>query len=344
MHRADMLPQRDGGVSGERLVCGPNWLGDGIMAMPAVERLVRREPDVPVTVLVRPHMAPLWSMLDGLQGVQTVRSGTSRTARDLRRAGFAEAFILPNSFRSAFVPLLAGIPRRRGAAGHWRRWMLTEVVAPARGGAPVHQAEEVARILDVADPAGIAGQLPRLAVPESARRECEDLLHGATGPVVLFPGAARGASKRWPVSHFETVGRRLACDGGVPVVVAGSEAERPLCEALAAGIGPGASSLAGRASLPVTAALLQQARCVVGNDSGGVHLAAALGARVVVLFGLTDPRITRPLGQGHVILQPPGVAKAGRDIPRESAAAQSALAAIRPETVMDALHRLPGVL
>ena len=155
----------------------------------------------------------------------------------------------------------------------------------------------------------------------------------------LLPGAARGPSKQWPPDHFIAVGRQLAARPGCRIVVFGARDEASLCRAVAEGIGPAAITLGGETTLSELAALLGLCRVVVANDSGGMHLAAAAGARVVAVYGLTDPAKTGPIGHGHRIVCAEGRPRS-RDIRRNSREAKDALASIRPDRVLEAVMEL----
>jgi len=318
------------------LVCAPNWLGDGIMCMPAVQEY-RAAHDTPLAVLVKPGLAPLWRMqaaADEILVYTPEARETVRAAARLRRRVFRGAVVLPNSFRSAFLPWAGRVSPRRGRCGHWRGPLLTDVAAPGAAAAAGHQAGEYYELLGMppADPV----PPPRLTPGPEAEEECRRRFGIEPGRryAALSPGAARGPSKRWPEEHFAAVGRALA-GRGAAIVILGGRDEAALCERVAEAVGGSARSLAGRASLPAAAAVLAHCAVAVTNDSGGMHLAAAAGTRVVAVFGLTDPAKTGPLGPGHTVIAAPG-ARGARDIPRASAEAAACLRGIDPERVASA--------
>jgi ADP-heptose:LPS heptosyltransferase len=219
--------------------------------------------------------------------------------------------------------------------------MLTEVVeAPAVPGRE-HQSFEYARVLGLDDE-----RLPdpRLEIPGDVAAACRERLASLFAgsfdegvPLVgMIPGAARGPSKRWPADGFIAVGRGLADRAGARILVLGTSAESDLCTRVAAGIGAGAVDTAGSTTLPELAALLASCSLVIGNDSGGGHLAAAVDARAAVIFGATDPAVTGPLGAGHVVLQAEG-GQRSRAVKRDSAAGRAGLERITPDRVLDAV-------
>lgn len=323
----------------QTLLHAPNWLGDAVMAMPAVQAWRERHPDRRLVVLSRRSTAPLWRMHPAADEVIELPPGTRATfatARLLRRRRFDEALLLPNSFRSALIAWLAGIPRRRGVARHARSLLLTERARLSHDPADYHQSRETAPILLGDDlPAGTPLPPPALAIPENTRRETLRAFGLDTGFLAVIPGAARGDSKRWP--HFAEATRlAVAAHPGLRVVALGTASEDALCHAVADAAGPDAHVLAGRTTLPQFAALLAAASAVLCNDSGGMHLAAAVGTPVVAIFGLTDWRRTGPLGPRSVVVRQPGV-EGHRAIARHSDHAAAVLRAIPPERAAEAL-------
>lgn len=328
-------------MTGKVLICGVNWLGDTVMAMPAVQALKRAHPSAELTMLVKPGLAPLWEMSGSVDRVASYKptvGGTLRAGVVFRRERFDRAIIFPSSFRSALIPFLAGIPGRIGVAGDGRTWMLTRAVG--LGGAGPHQSREYYRIAGLPDVGGVP-DAPALHVPAEALSSVEEKL-GAVHRgewIGIVPGAARGPSKRWPAGRFVTAGRRLREETGCGIAVLGVSSERALCEDVARGIGEGAVCMAGETSLPEFAAALQRCRLVLANDSGGMHLATAVGTRVVTVFGITDPERTGPMGSGHRVIAPEGVVRS-RDVARESAYAMRILNGIAVERVYEAARQV----
>jgi len=322
------------------LVCAPNWIGDTIMAMPAVQALRRREPHAVIALLVKPHIAPLWRMHAAPNVVLPLEPGIGgilQAARRLRRERFDWAFVLPHSVRSALPPWLARIPRRAGSPGTLRTLLLHTVVHSFPASHRAHQAYEN---LDLLAPAEAAGPIepPRLVFGEDRVDQVLGAFEWETQRTVgLIPGAARGPSKRWPASAYTELGRTLRGEG-CQIALFGAPGEVELCTRIAEGIGEGALNLAGRTTLEEWAILLSACRMVVANDSGGMHIAAATGTPVIALFGLTDPRKTGPIGPACEVIQP--AVTGSRDIARDSAAARNVLASISVDEVHAACRRL----
>ena len=319
------------------LICGTNWLGDSIMSMPALQELKQCCPATHLTLLVKPGMVPLWEMhsaVDRIIPIAQGRGGTRRTVQVLRRQSFDRAVIFPNSFRSALLPFMGGVPRRRGVASHWRTPLLTERRPTRAPGDTSHQAWEYYRLLGLPE----VGKLPaaRITPPDPARDEAAQLMGaGDSRPwIAMLPGAARGDSKRWPRERFVDVAQGLVQSHGVRMALFGTAAERPACDHIAAAVGDAACNLAGKTSLTVLAAGLARCAAVVSNDSGGMHLAAALGIPVVAIFGLTDPDLTGPLGDANRVICGASPGQRTRDVPRESPVAAAALRSVGSDRVL----------
>ncbi len=322
------------------LICGTNWLGDSIMSMPAVQLLKKQEPSCRITMLVKPGLVSLWGMhpsIDDVLTVDTGLAGTRKTIMAVKRADFDRAFVFPNSFRSAVIPFLANVPCRAGVPGHQRAFMLTNVVRLNEDKAHFHQMWEYIRIVG-----GIMDcevDKPRLKVRKLAESDIEARL-GCRRPgrlIGLMPGAAHGPSKRWPAEHFIAAGRRMAdMINDSRVLVFGSMNEGGICSGVAEGIGVKAVNLGGKTSLVELAELLGLCDAVITNDSGGMHLAAAVGTKVVAVFGITDPEKTGPLGAGHRIIVQSDVV-GSRDIERVSQRAEECLRLITPDRVVSAV-------
>jgi lipopolysaccharide heptosyltransferase II len=285
-----------------RVVVAPNWLGDCVMAFPVLRAIRRAHPEDSLAVLSRKGMGTLFRA-EGSANSVLERGTLLQDVRRLRRGGFSEAWLLPNSFRSAVAPFLAGIDERIGYDTDRRGALLTDAIAePAR---TQHQLRDYD---DLLASRGIGPDLeaPRLSPPEDATaKACRILsdagLDAGRPLALLAPGAAFGWTKRWPPEHFAALAALLRERGFAAASVIG-----PGEESLAAEIGAKA-----REPLPVLgadldpvglAALFSRARVAVANDSGPAHLAAAVGTPVVVFFGPTDPGRTVPAGAPSRIL------------------------------------------
>lgn len=317
------------------LVCGPNWLGDSIMCMPALQMLKQARPDIRLTMLVRPSLAGLWrrhAAVDTIIELEKGVAGTWRTVRRLRRAGLDAAYVFPNSFRAAVLPWLALVPCRTGMRGHRPRFLLTRVVTAPGAADRRHQVWEYLAVVGLTE--AVALPAPRLAIDaDEGDALCARFGLRGHGPIVgLIPGAAYGPAKRWPAESFVRAGRLLIERLGGTAAVFGTADEADLCARVATGVGPRAVDLAGQTGLDEVVALLSRCTIVIANDSGGMHLAAAVGCTVTAVFGITDPLKTGPLGERCRVVLQEG-ARRSRDLRRSSPEARRVLCSITPERV-----------
>jgi heptosyltransferase-2 len=306
------------------LVVAPNWLGDAVMALPAVADVRRHYPEARLVVAARASVAALFAMVPGVDAVLTLEWRGQAPRRAVRAADVARiaaegadvAILLPNSFAAAWLVTQAGVAERWGYARDVRRWLLTRAVRRPAGSR--HQGayyQHLVRELGLAN-----GPLePVVNVPpdamESARRLLQDA--GWTGEqplIAMAPGAAYGTAKRWLPSHFATliadltkngVGGHLKRTPDVRVVLVGGPADRETTTMIAAALPADADrqrviDLTGRTSLAQLAGVLRLSRVCVSNDSGAMHLAAAVGTPVAALFGPTREDETAPLVRAGV--------------------------------------------
>lgn len=326
------------------LICGANWLGDGIMSMPAVRNFKQKNPGSEISMLVKPGMVPLWEMCPDIDRVLELSeglAGTLRAAESINSLGFEKAFVLPNSFRSALIPFLAGVRNRRGTRGHQRSFLLNDIVVFSDAISGRHQLWEYVEIFGISMD---NGELPRPVLehrldPPKVRKKHLGDFEVNRMIIGIVPGAAFGASKMWQADNFVSVGRRLAEEHNCHLLVFGTSEERDVCVYVSEEIGDAAVCLAGDTTLAELTVLMQDCSVVVCNDSGGMHLAAAAGSKVVAVYGVTDPAKTGPLGKGHMTITARGV-EHSRDLDRASKPAMDALRSIEPEEVYQAVTEL----
>ena len=311
------------------VIRGVNWLGDAVMTTPAVLRLRERFPEARITVLCPEKLQDLWVSHPAVDAVQTFKTGEKflSVARRLRSIDADLAVIFPNSLRSALETWWAGIPRRLGSESFPRSWLLTDRVQPVPGAARMRkrtQAEVRRLTTTLASPAAartaypvashqlhhylrLVGHLganaepvpPRLVAGTTAtqamRARLGALLTSGKPLIGLNAGAEYGPAKRWPLERFADVARSLAERTGCHFVLFGGKADIPLAGELTHRLqGLSVTSLAGQTTLAELMAALALCRVVITNDTGPMHLAAALGVPVVVPFGSTSPELTGP--------------------------------------------------
>lgn len=284
------------------VVMTPNWLGDAVMALPAIGAVRRHRPSAVLIVAARASTAALFGMVAGVDEVVSLDAGGgwrgaarwSDDAKALAAARADLAILLPNSFRSAWTCWKAGIEERWGYRADLRSRLLTRAVAKLRG--QVHQSVYYTNLttelgIPLAEPA-------RLAVPDSATARAAELLaaSGVRGDATLVgmaPGAAYGRAKQWPPERFGALARLLHERLGVVSVVVGARADRPAGNAILPA--PHVVDLIGRTDLAALVGVMARCRAFVSNDSGAMHLAAAVGLPVTAIFGSTNEKGTAPL-------------------------------------------------
>jgi len=286
------------------LIVGPSWVGDMVMSQSLFITLKQRFPDCEIDVV-----APPWS-LPVLKRMPEVRSGIAlpvehgrfglraryRLGRSLRTKAYTHAIVLPRSWKSALLPWFAGVPARTGYRGELRYGLLNDIRRLDRAMLRQTVQRYVALGFDAAPATAPAVPLPVL---ETSRRNSERLI-GTLGlelsrPVVcLMPGAEYGPAKQWPVGYYAQLAAKLA-GSGFSIWVLGSAKESALGENITQALGAAGRNLCGRTELVDVVDLLAMATQVVTNDSGLMHIAAAVGARLNVIYGSSTPDYTPPL-------------------------------------------------
>lgn len=279
----------------------PNWLGDALMARPLLHAARAHWRGARIAAV---GPAPLLELLaaDAAWDEAHAWPLAPRALAGLRAPRADAALVLPPSFSSAWFAFRTGAAARAGFAHEGRSPLLTHALRRAPRG-DLHQAREYLALGAALGLPVPASAPPPLPVTDAGRAEAS--AWAGDGPyAVLAPGAAYGPAKRWGVERFTATGRALAARGW-RLLACGGKDEREACDALAAGCG--ATALAGRTSLAAMAALCAGAEVVVSNDSGMAHLAGAVGAPTVAVFGSTSSAWTAPLGERIEVVQRPPV-------------------------------------
>jgi heptosyltransferase II len=303
------------------LVRATNWIGDAVMAIPALQAIRSRWPDAEVTVLARPAVADLYreqrcaARFIAYENRGTHRGvwGRERLAAELRRERFDVAVLLQNAFEAAWLVWRAGIPERIGYARDARSWLLTRAVAvPQKGEIPAHESYYY---LELLRRAGWLPALPEverieLAVSAQAREAAGRRLADAGARegrawVAFAPGASYGSAKCWPAERYAALADRLiaACDADV--LLFGAPGESDMAARIVRAMGRPAVNLVGATNTAELPALLAACDLFIGNDSGAMHVAAAVGLPVVGIFGPTDPEGTRPVTPRFTLVRQP---------------------------------------
>ncbi len=293
----------------------PNWVGDAVMSLPAVSAVHRNFPTAEIRVLAKPWVADLFNGNSGRQGVLLYESpgkhqglrGRWRLGRELKKEKFELGLLFTNSFDSAFVFYLAGIPQRAGYNTDGRGIFLTHCVPVNSEVKRVHQ---VGYYLHLLQALGLKteGTVPRLKV--AAEDEERGMKKAATfgamdssNWVGISPGAAYGSAKEWFPERYGELAGRLAKQYGASILMLGTSREREVGERVLSSAKAPIIDFTGKTTLGEAMAFISRCRVFITNDSGLMHVAAALGVPTVAIFGSTDPERTGPLGDRWRVIQ-----------------------------------------
>ncbi len=294
------------------LIRGPNWVGDAVLAIPALKAVRSNFPNAEITLLVRPWVAGLFTSAPFIDRVWTEAKPTklgdwTRITRNIRAFEFDLALLLPNSFESALMMFLARVPNRIGYATDGRAWMLTDSIAPS-----AETQHQVQYYLDLtkairAETNSLSIEIEATAEERAEARKllAEEGIARGTRFLVLNPGAAYGSAKRWHEDRFADVADILAAEMDCGVAMIGSEGERPIAEQIRARMKRRVAILSGQTSLETLIGVLAESSLMITNDSGPMHIAAALGVPTVAVFGSTDERVTSPVGRRTRVVKNP---------------------------------------
>jgi heptosyltransferase-2 len=279
------------------LVRSSNWLGDAVMSVPAVRAIKKGRPDAHVTIAAAASLAPMWKLVPEVDEIIALPGKSLLgNARLISGSRFDVGILFPNSLRSALEMWVARIPRRVGYRGHSRSWLVNQIVRErGKHGPPEHHA---LRFLHLAHELGAAVDESILA--DVSRNGHVDL---ASTRIALSPGAEYGPAKRWLPDRFAEVATAVGAQRHLKWVLFGTITDAELGEHIAAKLGDSCENRIGQTTVEQLIDELRACRLLLSNDTGTMHLAALLGLPVVAVFGSTEPALTSPLGQGHVVVR-----------------------------------------
>jgi lipopolysaccharide heptosyltransferase II len=286
------------------LVRSSNWLGDAVMSVPAVRAIKKGRPDAQVTIVAPSKIAAMWKLVPEADTIIRLPPGSLLSVVSLlrRQPAFDATILLPNSLRVALEAWLSGTPHRVGYSGHWRRWMLSQIVRkPRKPRPPEHHSQRFlriaadcgAKILNTAYP------VPRSEQPKA--NQTSNIQHQTL--IGLCPGAEYGPAKRWLPERFAEVAAKVSAESSAKWILFGTKNDAATGNQIATAIGDHCINRIGHTTLDQLVDELRQCRLVLTNDTGTMHLAAMLGVRVVAIFGSTEPQLTGPLGNDHIVLR-----------------------------------------
>jgi len=292
------------------LVVGPSWVGDTVISQVLLHLLKQQYPAALIDYLAPPWTLPLLKRMPEVRqgilnpfGHGALQLGARRRlGLELRAGHYDQALVLPNSWKSALPPWFAGIPLRTGFRGEARWGLLNDL----RTLDPQELPQMADRFAALAFAAGTKlPPLPRPALYSTGEQQQGLLIRlgiDASKPAVAFcPGAEYGPAKRWPERHFATLARRLAARG-YAIWLIGSPKDHAVAETIAQDAEGLCTNLCGKTDIAEATDLLAAAKLVVTNDSGLMHVAAAVGRPVIALYGSSSPLFTPPLsGNAQIV-------------------------------------------
>src|ERR1700738_1838024 len=284
------------------LIRASNWLGDAVMSVPAVRAIKRGRPDAHVTIVTPANLAPIWKLIPEVDTIVSLPNKSLFTAIRLieRQPKFDVAVLFPNSLRAALEVWLSDVPRRVGYRGHFRAGLLNQIWrAPRKPGPPQHHAE---RYLEIAQQLGAD-------IPDNWRDAlCRvpnigDGTEAVPPKLALCPGAEYGPAKRWLPVRFAEVALSIAEESKAQWILFGTAKDAAGGDRIAEALGDNCVNRIGQTTIEQLIEQLRTCRLLLTNDTGTMHLAALLGVPTVSIFGSTEPKLTGPIGQGHIVLR-----------------------------------------
>lgn len=310
------------------LLVAPNWIGDAVMALPAISLIREDFPSARITILGLPHISQLFQespLVDEIlkYNDRSKKMGLLTTVREIQQCKFNMAILFPNSFKTAMIVRLAGVPLRAGYNRDGRGFLLNMPVIFNSRAKRSHQVECYIHLVTVLSgiseghfphfPEENVGSVPpygakSLHLSKDELQEARNTLsmnHVTPDDLIIGmnPGAAYGSSKRWHPERFGLVARALTTQYNARVIVFGGNAEADIAKEVTEKAGIPLINMAGRTSVRELMALIAHCRLFITNDSGPMHIATALAVPVVAIFGSTDPLLTGPAGSGHVVIK-----------------------------------------
>ena len=294
------------------LIIAPNWIGDAVMSQPFLVTLQLNNPKAQIDVLATPWVAPIYRACEQIHEVieaplehkKLQWSLRKQLAQRLKEKSYQACFVLPNSFKSALIPWLADIPFRLGYRGEARFGLINFALpnlSKMQRPPMVERYLALANILNHGEPEDAGNsRAPSLNISLGIINSINDKLERTNinqdSLYVFCPGAEYGVTKRWPAEHFSELAKKvLAQNARTQIILLGSQNDHPLGQMIAGQDNGRIHNWCGQTSLDEAMAIISLCKTVVSNDSGLMHIAAALHKSQIAIFGSSDPQHTPPL-------------------------------------------------
>lgn len=299
------------------LIIGPSWVGDMLMSQSLYRHLKEQNPQRCIDVLAPDWCRPVLERMPEVNSAIAMPVGhgslqwevRKRIGSELHEHNYEQALVLPNSLKSALIPWFAKIPLRTGWRGEMRYGLLNDLRKLDKQAYPLMVQRYVALSQPKGTPALPLETIlpPSLRVDSQAQQEAIDEFKlSQTGAIAFCPGAEFGPAKRWPDYHYAQLARHLIADGHT-IWLFGSQKDDPICQQIINQLSPAEQAscynLAGRTSLPQAIDLIAACQVAISNDSGLMHIAAAVNTPLIALYGPTSPGFTPPLSERASIIR-----------------------------------------
>ncbi|MFQ6083892.1 MAG: lipopolysaccharide heptosyltransferase II [Candidatus Aminicenantia bacterium] len=329
------------------IVRSPNWVGDAIMCLPALQSIKENFPRAEIWIAAQNWVKEIFYNLDYITGIVPLPNITSfrimlNSAKKIRRMQFDVGFLLPNSFASAFLFYLARIPQRWGYARDGRQFLLSRAVSIKKSDKVKHQ---VVYYLDLIKSLGLKVIEPKIFLKLTstekgwAENKLKSLNISSQGPIIgIHPGSFYGPAKRWITEKYASLASEFQRKLGATVIIFGTKEEISLAEEISSKMSFSPYIFTGQTSLRQLIALIDKCDLFLTNDSGPMHIANALGIPVAAIFGPTNPHKTAPFHPPSVVIYkaPPCGPCQYRECPTD----HQCMKAIQVEEVFEACKKL----
>lgn len=297
------------------LIRSVNWIGDAVMTTPAISVIREQFPNAEISVLANAMVSHLFLHHPGIDRIITFDrtgkhhgvAGRLRLSQELRAHRFDLAVIFPNSFDSALVPWLAGIPARIGKCSDGRTLLLSGRFEASKEASPCHEVDYYLTLLKYFGITGTRTPLHLVTTPQEDSAASALLSEQGIAPndlvIGINPGASYGSAKRWYPDRFAEVARQLGIEWSAKVVIFGGPGETAIAGDIASHLNGTAVNVAGKTSVRELMALIKRCNFFITNDSGPMHIAAAFGVPLVAIFGSTDHTGTSPYSSNAAVVR-----------------------------------------